>query len=130
RLFTRGALILLLAGLPAIVQAGDWPQFLGPDRDSTTTETGLLQSWPKEGPPVLWEKSIGAGFSGPVVSGNRLVLFHRLGDNEQVTCLDATTGKENWNFSYATGYRDDFGFDEGPRSTPLIAGDRIFTLGA
>jgi outer membrane protein assembly factor BamB len=112
------------------LHADDWPQFMGPDRNGVSAEKGLRFSWPKQGPPLLWEKRVGAGFAGPVVAGRRLILFHRLDNDEVVDCLDSETGKEQWSFKYPTTYRDDFGFDEGPRATPLIAGDRVFTLGA
>ena len=129
----RGAfgIVLLIGCLNSFgVRAADWPQFLGPDRNGISPDKGLLAAWPKGGPPLLWQRPAGAGFSGPVVSGDRLVLFHRLGDKEVVTCLDAATGKEKWQFDYPTRYRDDFGMDEGPRSTPLLAGNRVYTLGA
>jgi outer membrane protein assembly factor BamB len=60
----------------------------------------------------------------------RLILFHRQGDREIVACLDAATGKEQWKFGYATRYEDDFGFDPGPRATPLVAGKHVYALGA
>jgi outer membrane protein assembly factor BamB len=120
--------IALLLGCALL--AADWPQFLGPGRDGTSSETGLLPTWPKDGPPRAWQRPIGAGFSGPVVAGDRLVLFHRVGDKEVVACLDAKTGQEHWQFAYSTSYRDQFGMDEGPRSTPLIAGEHVYTLGA
>jgi outer membrane protein assembly factor BamB len=94
------------------------------------TETNLALPWPQDGPRIAWQRQVGAGFSGPVVAGERLILFHRVGDNEVVECLDPANGKERWKFSYATTYRDDFGFDEGPRATPVIAGKQVFTLGA
>jgi outer membrane protein assembly factor BamB len=112
------------------VYALDWPQFLGPGRDGISRQTGLLLRWPKDGPPPIWQRPVGAGFSGPVVARGRLVLFHRLGNKEIVTCLDAATGKEKWQFGYPSTYQDDFGMDEGPRSTPLIDGNRVYTLGA
>ncbi len=86
--------------------------------------------FPKAGPPVVWKKAIGQGFSGPVVADGKLILFHRVGDKETVECLDAATGKEIWRFDYPTRYRDDFGFDEGPRSTPSISAGRVYTFGA
>src|SRR5438034_1229658 len=111
--------------------ASYWPQFLGPIRNGGYPGTEpLAESWPKEGPPVVWRKKIGQGFSGPAVSGGSLVLFHRIGDKEAVECLDAGTGKLLWSFDYPTGYRDDFGFDEGPRATPTIAKGKVFTFGA
>ena len=98
-----------------VVQAQDWPQFLGPLRNGRYAGTDLTTVLPKTGPPVVWKKAIGQGFSGPVVAEGKLVLFHRLGDKEVVEGLDAATGKEIWRFEYPTRYRDDFGFDEGPR---------------
>ncbi|HZT82920.1 MAG TPA: PQQ-binding-like beta-propeller repeat protein [Gemmataceae bacterium] len=124
--------ICLLAWLAVTVAApaADWPQFLGPTRNGVSTETGLLQTWGKDGPPKLWERKVGAGFAGPVVSGGRLILFHRVGDEEVVEGLDAASGKPRWKFAYPTAYEDSFGFDPGPRSTPLIAGNHVYTLGA
>ena len=122
--------LLLACCIASVGLAADWPQFLGPGRDSISSETGLLATWPKDGPPVAWQKPVGAGFSGPVVAGGRLVLLHRIGDKEIVACLDALTGKENWQFAYPTDYRDDFGKGDGPRSTPLITTNHVYTLGA
>ena len=110
--------------------ASDWPQFLGPNRNGTYSGTNLAESWPKEGPPILWQKQVGQGFSGPVVANGRLIIFHRLQDRETVECLDAVTGKQFWSYDYPTAYRDDFGFDEGPRATPAIAEGRVYTFGA
>ena len=60
----------------------DWPQFLGPHRDGTSDETGLLDRWPTNGVPVVWEKKIGTGYGAPSVRGDRLVLHHRVGEEE------------------------------------------------
>ncbi len=111
-------------------RAGDWPQFLGPNRDGISAETGLVKTWPKKGPPVLWKKDVGEGFSGPVLAGNKLILFHRLGDQEVVECLNATDGKAHWKYQYPTSYADGLGKGDGPRSTPVMAGKRVVTLGA
>src|SRR5207249_4785033 len=75
-------------------------------------------------------RKIGAGFSGPVVAAGKLILFHRIDDKETVECLDAEKGMRLWSSSYPTHYRDDFGFDEGPRATPAIAEGRVYTYGA
>jgi outer membrane protein assembly factor BamB len=112
------------------VRAGDWPQFLGPTRDGVYAGSNLAAVWPKEGPPVVWQKSIGQGFSGPAVADRQLILFHRLDDKEVVACLDARTGEPKWTSAYPTAYRDDFGFDEGPRATPCIAEGRVYAFGA
>jgi outer membrane protein assembly factor BamB len=89
-----------------------------------------LTTWPKEGPQEVWKRDVGAGYSGPVVSGDWLVLFHRIQDEEVVEGLEAATGKPRWKYHYETNYRDAFGKGDGPRATPLIAGDLVFTLGA
>src|SRR5437899_2350350 len=95
RIHTRLARSLL--GLGFLLLAGaDWPQFLGPTRNGISTETGLLQTWSQKGPPLLWEREAGEGFSGPVVAGERLILFHRLDGDEVVECLDPATGKLRW----------------------------------
>jgi outer membrane protein assembly factor BamB len=73
---------------------------------------------------------VGQGFSAPIVADGRLILFHRLNGKETVSCLDPKTGQPLWTFSYPTAYRDDFGFDEGPRSTPAISAGLVYTFGA
>ncbi len=112
------------------LSAADWPQFLGPKRDGVAPETGSIQRWSKEGPALLWQKPVGDGFSGPVIAGERLLLFHRVGNQEVVDCLNAGTGKEMWKYAYATNYEDQLGKGDGPRATPVIAGQRVITLGA
>ncbi len=116
--------------LAAQTCAGDWPQFLGPGRNGVYVGSDLADGWPKEGPPVVWQKQAGQGFSGPAVSSGKLILFHRRDDKEIVDCLDANQGKSLWTFDYPTGYRDDFGFDEGPRATPTIADGKVYSFGA
>jgi outer membrane protein assembly factor BamB len=120
--------VLLIIGAAA-ASGEDWPQFLGPARNGSTRDK-IAARWPDAGPRVLWDKKLGHGWSGPVVSGGRVIVFHREGDKELVQCLDATGGKELWHADYDTHYQDDFGFDDGPRSTPSISGDRVYTLGA
>jgi len=116
------------ADIPA--RAADWPQFLGPTRDGVYAGTDLADTWPVEGPPVVWRKNVGEGFSGVAVANHLLILFHRLNDKEVVECLDARTGAPRWSHSYPTSYHDDFGFDEGPRATPCIADGKVYTFGA
>jgi outer membrane protein assembly factor BamB len=124
---TRFALLALFAGF---LLAEDWPQFLGPGRNGVYSGNDLATKWPAGGPAVVWKKDVGQGFSSPVVAEGRLVLFHRVGDKEVVEALDAATGRAIWSFDYATQYRDDFGFDEGPRAAPTVAGGRVYTFGA
>ncbi len=119
---------------PILVLVADpstgWPQFLGPTRDGVDHGPPLGSRWPAAGPPVVWKREVGLGFSGPAIQGDRLILFHRLSDLAVVECLEASSGRGLWKADYPTDYRDDFGFDAGPRATPSIAGGRVFTFGA
>jgi outer membrane protein assembly factor BamB len=110
-------------------QASDWPQFLGPTRNGVY-DGKIAESWGKEGPAIVWRRGVGQGFAGPVVSGGKLILFHRIENKEVVECLNATNGTALWTNGYPTAYRDDFGFDEGPRGTPAISDNRVYTSGA
>jgi len=123
---TRAALVPVLP----LLLAADWPQHLGPNRDGHSPETGLLRTWPADGPKRLWSRDIGSGWAGPAVAGDRLILFHRVGNEEVVESLHSATGKSAWKSAYRTRYVDDFNFDDGPRATPLIADGKVFTLGA
>ena len=122
----------LVAGVwgSAAGAASDWPQFLGPTRNGVYGGTDLADGWPASGPAVVWRKPVGHGFSGPVVADHKLILFQRRGDQETVECLDARTGNPLWDAAYPTGYQDDFGFDDGPRATPSVAGGSVYTFGA
>jgi outer membrane protein assembly factor BamB len=122
--------LALCLGAVSTALAGDWPQFLGPARNGVYDGTDISPTWPKDGPAMLWQKSVGEGFSGPVAGAGRVILFHRSDDKEIVESFDAKTGESKWTSGYPTAYRDDFGFDEGPRATPTIEGGRIYTFGA
>jgi outer membrane protein assembly factor BamB len=111
-------------------RASDWPQFLGPTRDGVYAGNDLATNWPADGPPTVWQKNVGQGFAGVAVAGHSLILFHRLANEEVVECLDAPSGAAKWKHSCPTFYRDDFGFDEGPRATPCIANGKVYTFGA
>ncbi len=78
----------------------------------------------------VWKKDVGPGFSGPVVADGKVILFHRVGDQEVVEALQPATGATIWQYGYPTTYRDDFGFDEGPRAVPVVASGVVYTFGA
>ncbi|HEV2984117.1 MAG TPA: PQQ-binding-like beta-propeller repeat protein [Vicinamibacterales bacterium] len=130
RVVVNGACVLgvLVSGLS--VFAHDWPQFLGPQRNGVYSGPPLATSWPAGGPKRVWRKNVGQGFAGPAVAGDRVVLFHRVANEEVVEALDARTGNPRWRFAYTTTYRDDFGFDEGPRAVPVVVQGRVYTFGA
>ena len=126
----RWAVVVVVLGAVGQVAAEDWPQILGPERNGVYRGPALAEAWGAQGPRVVWRKMVGAGFSGPVVVQGRVILFHRVGSEEVVESLDARTGAAQWRYAYPTVYRDDFGFDEGPRAVPVVAGGIIYTFGA
>lgn len=108
----------------------DWPQFLGPRRDGTYAGPPLRDMWSGTGPAVLWRTPVGAGFAGAAVAQGRVLMFHREGNEEILDALEMHTGRRVWRYAYPTRYRDDFGFDEGPRAVPVVAGGVAYTFGA
>src|SRR5947209_20216716 len=93
------ALVLLCA--PAFAadpkESFDWPQWQGPDRTAVSKEKGLLQEWPKDGPPLAWKaKGLGGGDSAPSVAGGKLFGMGSRGGDEVVWCLSEADGKEVW----------------------------------
>ncbi len=107
--------------------ADDWPAFLGPTHNAVSAETHLSRTLP---PPLVWEFERGTGYTSPAIVGDRLVFFHRVGDEEVVECLHPETGEPAWRVRYATAYRDRYGYNNGPRSSPVIDGERVYTIGA
>ena len=108
----------------------DWPWFLGPTHDGVSRETNLLEVWPESGPPMIWEAEVGTGYSAPSVRGNRLVLHHRVGDEEVVACMRADNGAELWRHAYGSRFRDPYGYNNGPRCSPILTDKYCYTLGA
>jgi outer membrane protein assembly factor BamB len=107
--------------------ASDWPQWRGPNRDGVSLETGLLPSWPTDGPRVLWKRPIGRGFSSVAVVAGRLYTMDADEANEAVVCLDALTGAEVWRCSSPCRFDERFG--TGPRSTPAVDGRLVYAVG-
>jgi outer membrane protein assembly factor BamB len=103
-----------------------WPQWLGPERNGTAREPDLLVKWPARGPKRLWKVPGGAGFSCLAVRQGRAYTLFAQNDREVVICWD-TGGKEVWRHTYEAPYPSPF---RGPRSTPTLDGDRLYTVGA
>ena len=122
--------VVVCSSIGARVAAFDWPQFLGPDRNGTYTGPPLSDTWGPSGPKVVWRKQVGQGFAGPAVVHGQVLLFHRVANEEVLESLDAKTGTSIWRYAYPTTYRDDFGFDEGPRAVPVVANGLVYTFGA
>ena len=123
----------------------DWPQWMGADREGIWQERGILEKFPHGGPEVMWRTPINHGYSGPAVVGERVyVMDRKLSDpakspdspfergeipgNERVLCLSATDGKIIWEHAYDCQYT--VSYASGPRTTPTVDGDRVYTVGA
>lgn len=138
------SLAVLLGSLANRSSAEDWPGWLGSRRDSVVRETGWLKSIPASGLKTLWRTPISGGYAGPAVAGGRVIVTDyvvksgentynsgardRIEGTERVLCLDAETGKQLWKHEYDRPYNISYG--TGPRATPMIDGDRVYTLGA
>jgi outer membrane protein assembly factor BamB len=112
----------------ATAAAGDWPQILGPRRNGQA-ESENLAVWPAQGPPTLWQASVGRGFAGVAVANDRVVLFHRIENDLQAEALDAASGKRLWKATFATQYVSTISADDGPRNVPLVHNQRVYVLG-
>jgi len=127
------------------LHADDWPQWLGPQRDSVWRETGIVDTFPAGGPKKLWSQPTALGYAGPAVAQGRVVITDRvqargakqqkdlfnkaeIDGSERVFCLDAATGDPLWVHKYACVYQ--ISYAAGPRCTPVIDDGRVFTLGA
>jgi outer membrane protein assembly factor BamB len=109
--------------------AADWPQWRGPHRDGISLDKGLLQEWPKDGPPMRWKRTdIGSGYSTPVVAGGKVYVQTTAGKEEFALCLDEKTGKDVWKTPIgAVGVNRGLPYP-GTRSSPTVDGDRLYCL--
>jgi outer membrane protein assembly factor BamB len=121
--------VFVLLVCTTVVRAGDWPQWLGPKRDGSTTEK--VAPWKEKEPPkILWRETVGQAYSAPVVAGGRVFVHSCVKDKEEeeVIALDAVTGQRLWKDSYPRPrFRSLLG--NGPRATPTVAGKRLYTIG-
>jgi outer membrane protein assembly factor BamB len=121
--------IPLLALLCATTYAVDWPQWRGINRDGISPETGLLDTWPAAGPPLVWKATgLGEGYAAFSIVGNRLYTQGQRGDQEFVVAYDVTTGKQVWLTPSGRSFRESRG--HGPRGTPTIDGPNLYALAA
>jgi outer membrane protein assembly factor BamB len=141
-----GCLVTIASGAPsgslsaqaAARGAAGWRQWGGPNRNFIVDSTGLADAWPEAGPRTLWSRPLGTGHSTILADGGRLFTMYRKGNGrgrqgpwqpeETVVALDAASGATIWEHSYPSKLQD-FSYGAGPHSTPLIVGDRLFTIG-
>jgi len=128
-------------------RADDWPQWLGPNRDSVWRESGIVERFPEDGLKVKWRAKVGLGYSGPAVAGGRVLVMDfqtanpdavkdqnnpggrtKLQGSERVVCFDAESGKLLWKHEYKQPYA--ISYAAGPRCTPTVDGERVYSLGA
>lgn len=136
------AITFIISGT-LIASADDWPQWMGPGRDNVWRETGIVDKFPEGGPKVLWKKPVAGGYAGPAIAGGKVYVtdyvteanvkidnFSRNSSSgtERVLCLDEATGELLWKHEYPVTYT--ISYPAGPRCTPNIDGDRVYTLGA
>ena len=138
---------MLIVAIMAVcmARADDWPQWLGPQRDSIWRETGLMEKFPEGGLPARWRAPLGGGYAGPAVAGGRVFVTDRvlpekasnpsdpfkreqIPGQERVRCFDEADGKPLWTHAYDCTYT--ISYPAGPRATPLVAGGKVYTLGA
>lgn len=136
-------LTVLLAKSATTTSADDWPQWMGPKRDNVWRESGIIEAFPKNGLKVLWRTPVAGGYSGPAVAGGRVFVtdlvtsddiksdnadHKELGGVERIQCLDESTGIVQWAHKYPVKYT--ISYPSGPRCTPNVEGNRVYTLGA
>jgi outer membrane protein assembly factor BamB len=109
------------------VCAQDWPQYLGPNRNSTSPQKDILRSWPASGPEVLWTANVGPGFGGPVIKDGKVYLLDRDDKTGDIMrCFDFNSGKELWSYSYDSPGSVSY---PGSRSVPAVDGNRVYSCG-
>src|SRR6266849_1253496 len=133
--------------LTAAAQADDWPQWMGPGRDSVWPEKGILDKFPKGGPKVKWRVPVTWGYAGPAVADGRVYVMDYVTDadvlkldignvfkpakvegKERIRSLDARNGDVLWKHEYDCTYR--IAYPGGPRCTPTVQGGKVYALGA
>ena len=145
QIFMLASSLIIASQLVQGASADDWPRWMGPQYDGVWREIGMIDSFPENGPKVLWRQEIGAGYSGPSIAGGRIFAMDRTKDDgvgikvenkvpgampggERVRCLDLKTGDVLWSHSYDCPYK--IAYPTGPRCTPTVDGEFVYTLGA
>ncbi len=106
----------------------DWPRLLGPAGDGKSAEA-IRTDWPEQGLDVIWFERVGEGFGAPSVAAERLFIFDRIGSSARLRALDAASGKKLWSSRYPTDYEDLYAGSDGPLSSPVVDGERVFVFG-
>lgn len=125
--FCIALLIFSISVVLSDAVSADWHQYLGPDRNSTSPETGIMRAWPEGGPEVLWTTPVSRGYGGPVIKDGKVYLLDRNdGEGDNLRCFDFSNGEELWNFSYEAPGSVMF---PGSRSIPAVDDKYVYTCG-
>ncbi|QEG22628.1 outer membrane protein assembly factor BamB family protein [Mariniblastus fucicola] len=142
RIILLSCLAILVSASAAMAQQ-DWPRWMGSDRTNTWNETGLIESFPEGGPKILWRTPIAGGYSGAAIADGKVLITDFVTDanvkignferrefdgTERILCLNESDGKVIWKHEHAVRYT--ISYPSGPRCTPVIENDRVWTLGA
>ncbi|MFN9604140.1 MAG: PQQ-binding-like beta-propeller repeat protein [Planctomycetota bacterium] len=110
-------------------QGDDWPRMLGVRYDSISNETGIRTDWGKAGLPIRWTQPTGTGYGNGVAALGRWFQFDRFAEFERLTCYRAETGETLWKWDSPVVYRDAYGYNNGPRASPVVDGDAVYVYG-
>lgn len=139
----RIVVALILSSVATMVQADDWPQWMGPQRDNVWRESGIVAKFPEGGPKIAWRVPVAGGYAGPAVADGRVYVMDYVAEGtlkdanfqrkeftgtERVLCLDEATGKVLWKHEYPVKYT--ISYPAGPRCTPTVSDGKVYTLGA
>ena len=141
---TRSTTAVTPSASPAISTAGsakpgrlpgDYPQFLGPNRDGSVALVRLKRDWKQDAPKLLWRQPVGGAWSGFAVVGDRAVTMEQQGEDEMTVCYELFTGQKIWKQTDRARYGQSGSQNttiagEGPRTTPTVVGRHVYTLGA
>lgn len=132
-----GLAVTMLVGWPLELVAQEnkpspdtsWPTFLGPSQDGKSSQRNILKDWSGGKLKLLWQHETGQGYGNGSVADGKFYHFGLYGDQTRLTCLDCDSGTADWTFNYDAKYEDLYGYDSGPRATPIVDGDRVYIYG-
>ena len=110
-------------------QGNDWQRFLGPTFDGKSTETGIRTDWVEGKLPAIWSMAVGTSYGIGSIAAGRYFQHERVGDTERLVAVRAETGELLWNNDQPVEYTDMYGYNNGPRDTPAVDNDDVFSLG-
>jgi outer membrane protein assembly factor BamB len=126
-MFSRSSILSVVILVSISASGGDWPQFRGADRNNISAETGLLRSWPSQGPKVLWKTAVCEGYAGAAIRDGRIYLNDYSDKKKEhlIRCISLADGKDIWQWGYPVEVRPNHGIT---RTVPAIGQKLVFSL--